>query len=147
MEIDAFTLIFVLNIGWCMPLPRASKISKSFKYLQVVSYYLKKRFHNGWQESIDESWCVMIAECSNDVKVAGYAFTPLKESVSYDIADLASEPLLTIAAACNADEACVGFNSNGLTKSALRPIADWVQWTDNPCQGLYTKDPGKLTLV
>ena len=89
----------------------------------------------------------MIAECSIDIKVAGYAFTPLKVSVSNNIADLASEPLLTIAAACNADEACVAFSSNGLVKSALSPIADWVQWTYNPCQGLYTKDPGKLTLV
>ena len=86
----------------------------------------------------------MIAECSNDTKVAGYVFTPLKESVSNNIADLASEPVLTIAAACNADEACVGFSSNGLTKSALSPIADWVQWTYNPCHGMYTKDPGNL---
>ena len=77
----------------------------------------------------------------------GYTFTPLKESVSNNIANLASESLLTLAAACNADAACVGFTSNGSIKSALTPIADWVQWTYNPCQGLYNKDPGNILLV
>ena len=78
------------------------------------------------------------AGAGRDVTVAGYVFTPTRDSPGNDIRKYPAL-LNIISAACNANARCVGFNSNGWIKSKLLPIAQWEKWTDNRCLGFYTK--------
>ena len=41
---------------------------------------------------------------------------------------------------CDANEECLGFNSNGWMKNYLRPDNEWIHWTDDPNKGFYIKN-------
>ena len=84
-------------------------------------------------------------QVSDDLRagdVLGYSFVPMMDSPGNNIIDLPVAPLADISAACDAEEACVGFTSDGVLKSALLPADAWTRWTTNPYLGLYTKNPG-----
>lgn len=46
----------------------------------------------------------------------------------------------TIRNICMRSRRCLGFNTNGLVKSSIRPPQYWYQWTKQPHHGLYVLD-------
>ena len=71
----------------------------------------------------------------------------MQDSPGNDIRNLPGASLTKIAAACNKNALCIGFNSKGLIKSKLLPSVEWQKWTVNPCLGLYSKISGNALLI
>ena len=44
---------------------------------------------------------------------------------------------------CLSEPACKGFNDNGWIKHKIRPVDEWVRWTDAPEQGFRLKITGE----
>ena len=83
------------------------------------------------------------AATSSPLDVPGYTAYANKDSNGNDIKSLPfGAPLNDIAAACNQDSNCKGFNSGGWIKSSLRPQAEWAPVTINGKNiDLYVKNP------
>jgi hypothetical protein len=70
----------------------------------------------------------------------GYNFYPFLDSAGYDIGN-AGMIVSDTAAACTADTACKGFNSNGFYKyNICTPFPGCTStWTDDSSLGFYVK--------
>ena len=64
------------------------------------------------------------------------------DSNGSDLKAMTSAPLAVVQAACSADSRCIAFNTNGYMKDKLQPMSLWKSFTENPCEGLYTKGNG-----
>jgi len=82
--------------------------------------------------SPDPNDCTYFVPC-------GYEFYPGKDSPGSDgyVSDWRNIQRITLD--CDADPGCKGFNSNGYTKSGISDEQQWVDWTTDPCLGLYVK--------
>jgi hypothetical protein len=53
--------------------------------------------------------------------------------------DIAQKPFAEAVAACNADQTCIGLNTNGWYKQTVTPYSEWKTWSDDPAEGFYMK--------
>ena len=82
------------------------------------------------------------AGCSERVP-NGYTFVPLVDSPGNTIGTRNNGSIQSFASQCNnsRNPECVGFNSSGDLKSSLLPTASWIAVTNDPCLGLYVRNP------
>ena len=68
-----------------------------------------------------------------------YDFYQGKDSGYGDCRYKVSGSIAQMKAKCSADRNCLGFNTNGWAKCALKPKGQWSTWTNVPSKGLYVK--------
>ena len=91
----------------------------------------------------------ILNSCAYNTVVSGYDFYPHQNSGGNDILQAAGTRN-DFAISCNANSACLAFNTMGYLKHTIRPLNEWIQpYNGDPCQGFYIKQlpPGKALVV
>lgn len=88
-------------------------------------------------------------ECTGPEDLEGYTFWPLYDSEGEDVVPGPEEfsSLPELAWICDKDPSCKGFNTNGWLKTRIKPSAEWANFGDSDCQGMYVKKSGMAEVV
>ncbi len=110
------------------------------------SYKPTSSFTGQWtnegQRGCECKWTSTDACPTGDAKQGGYTFYPFKDSAGSDLnlqAAMANNST-GLKAYCSANPLCKGFNTNGWTKTAIQPSAQWSNFTTDSTKGLYVKN-------
>lgn len=127
----------LVPLCWAVAPYNASASCPSYAIFQRVRYSYAGQAGELSQEAPGDAQC--LAFCT---AVPCYTFTAGKDSAGADIVDRPYDTATArqLAALCDRTDGCVGFNSLGWLKEAIKSQLDpWPKPAPRPCDGLFVK--------